>query len=69
MSGIGGLAGGIFGICYRMAYNPTWLLIGILCLAALIALARIELKAHTPGQTLAGFTLAFFSVFLPCVFI
>ena len=69
MSGIGGLAGGIFGICYRMAYNPTWLLIGILCLAALIALSRIELKAHTPGQTLAGFTLTFFSVFLPCVFI
>ena len=69
MSGIGGLAGGIFGICYRMAYNPTWLLIGILCLAALIALARIELKAHTPGQTLAGFTLAFFSVLLPCIFI
>ena len=68
LSGIGGLAGGVFGICYRMAYNPLWLLILILAISALVAISRIELKAHTPAQTLAGFTLGFVSVFLPCFF-
>lgn len=67
MSGIGGLAGATFGISYRMAYNPTLLFVIVLAIAALIALSRIELKAHTPGQTLAGFTLAFLSVILPCM--
>ncbi|MDD3079427.1 MAG: hypothetical protein PHH37_10035 [Paludibacter sp.] len=67
LSGIGGLAGGVFGICYRLAYNPFWLFVIILALSALVALSRIELKAHTPGQTLAGFSLAFVSVFLPCI--
>lgn len=69
LSGIGGLTGGVFGICYRMAYNPVWLLVIMLGISALVALSRIELKAHTPGQTLAGFVLAFLSVFLPCVLI
>ena len=67
LSGIGGLAGGVFGICYRMAYNPVSLLVIILFISALVAISRIGLKAHTPGQTLAGFILAFFSVFIPCV--
>lgn len=69
LSGIGGLAGGIFGISYRLAYNPIWLLVIILFLSALVALSRIELKAHTPGQTLAGFLLGFMSVILPCLFL
>jgi len=67
LSGIGGLAGGVFGICYRLAYNPYWFLISILAVSALVAYSRIELKAHTPGQTLAGFSLGFASVFIPCI--
>lgn len=69
LSGIGGLAGGVFGISYRMAYNPVWLFVIILFLSALVALSRIELKAHTPGQTLAGFLLGFMSVIIPCLFL
>jgi membrane-associated phospholipid phosphatase len=69
LSGIGGLAGGVFGISYRMAYNPVWLFVIILFLSSLVALSRIELKAHTPGQTLAGFLLGFMSVILPCLFL
>jgi len=69
LSGIGGLAGGLFGICFRMGINPLPLIITVLFVSALVALARIELKAHTPGQTLAGFSLGFLAVFLPCVFI
>lgn len=67
LSGIGGLAGGIFGVSYRMAYNPLWLFVLVLAISALVAYSRIELKAHTPGQTLAGFLLGFISVFLPCL--
>ncbi len=69
LSGIGGLAGGIFGICYRMAINPVWLFVIILSLSALVALSRIELKAHTPGQTLAGFSIGFSSVFFPVILV
>jgi len=69
LSGIGGLVGGIFGICYRMAYNPIWLFVLVLFVSALVAMSRIALKAHTPGQTLAGFSLGFISVFLPCFFL
>lgn len=67
LSGIGGLAGGVFGVCYRLAYNPYWFLISILAISALVAYSRIELKAHTPGQTLAGFSLGFASVFIPSI--
>jgi membrane-associated phospholipid phosphatase len=67
LSGIGGLAGGVFGVCYRLAYNPYWFLIAVLAVSALVAYSRIELKAHTPGQTLAGFSLGFVTVFIPCV--
>ncbi|MDD3490940.1 MAG: hypothetical protein PHR62_13760 [Paludibacter sp.] len=52
-----------------MAYNPLWLLILLLAISALIALSRIELKAHTPLQTLAGFAMAFILVFLPAIFL
>lgn len=69
LSGIGGLVGGLFGICYRMAINPLPLIIIVLFLSALVALSRIELRAHTPGQTLAGFTIGFLAVFLPCILI
>ncbi len=65
LSGIGGLAGAIFAYAYIMAVNPQGLLISILFLSALTALSRIELKAHTPGQTLAGFSVGFVMVFLP----
>lgn len=67
LSGIGGLAGGIFGISYRMGYNNLGFLVLILAISALVAFSRIELKAHTPGQTLAGFLLGFITVFIPCV--
>lgn len=67
LSGIGGLTGGIFGYAYFLGINPLGFLILMLMLSALTALSRIELKAHTPGQTLAGFTVGFMLVFLPPV--
>jgi len=67
LAGIGGLAGSVFGVCYRMAINPVWLFATLLLISALVALARIELKAHTPAQTLAGFAVGFLVLFLPCI--
>ncbi|MDD4489155.1 MAG: hypothetical protein PHD30_01480 [Paludibacter sp.] len=69
LSGIGGLTGGVFAYCYVMAINPVWLMILMLVISALTALSRIELKAHTPAQTLAGFTVGFLMVFLPGIFV
>ena len=68
LGGVGGLTGAVFGVCYRMAINPLPFLIIILAISALVALARLELKAHSPGQVLAGFVVGFLSVFLPCIF-
>ena len=67
LGGIGGLAGAVFGVCYRMALNPVLFLVLILFISALVALSRIELKAHTPGQVLGGFVVGFIAVFLPCI--
>ena len=67
-AGMGGLCGAIFGVCYRTGLNPVWLFILVLFLSALVALARLELKAHTPGQVLAGFAVGFAAVFTPCFF-
>ncbi len=67
LGGVGGLTGAIFGVCYRMAINPLLFIIVILAISALVALARMELKAHTPGQVLAGFVVGFLAVFLPCI--
>jgi len=68
VSGMGGLSGAIFGVCYRLAINPVWLFIIVLTVSALVALSRIELEAHTPSQTLAGFVIGFLAVFVPCFF-
>ncbi len=67
-AGMGGLTGSIFGVCYRTAINPVWLFVLILTFSALVALSRIELKAHTLGQVLAGFVIGFAAVFTPCFF-
>ena len=68
VSGMGGLSGAIFGVCYRLAINPVWLFVIVLTVSALVALSRIELEAHTPSQTLAGFVIGFLAVFVPCFF-
>lgn len=69
LSGIGGLTGAVFGYCYVMGSNPVWLFILLLLLSGLTAISRIELKAHTPAQTLAGFSLGFLLVFLPAILV
>ncbi|MEI7503620.1 MAG: hypothetical protein WCJ61_10085 [Paludibacter sp.] len=69
LAGIGGLTGAIFGVCYRVAINPLWFLVVILSISALVAISRIGLRAHTPGQVFAGFVVGFLATFLPCIFL
>ena len=64
-AGMGGLCGSVFGVCYRTAINPVWFFVVILLISGLVALSRLELKAHTPGQVLAGFVVGFIMVFTP----
>jgi membrane-associated phospholipid phosphatase len=68
VSSMGGLAGAIFGVSYRFAINPLAILIIVLALSALVALSRIELKAHTPAQAVGGFIIGFLTIFSPCFF-
>lgn len=67
-AGMGGFCGAVFGVCYRTAINPVWLFAVILVISAFVALSRIELKAHTPGQVLAGYLVGFTAVFTPSFF-
>jgi hypothetical protein len=68
LAGMGGLTGSIFGVAYRMAINPLGLFVAVISLSALVALARIELQAHTPGQVLAGYAMSFMLIFSACLF-
>lgn len=67
-AGMGGLCGAVIGVSYRTAINPVMLISVILLISALVAFSRLELKAHTPGQVLAGFVVGFVAVFTPCFF-
>jgi membrane-associated phospholipid phosphatase len=67
MAGVGGFVGGVFGLCWNAYINPVWFFILIIFISILVGLARVELRAHTPSQVLAGFMLGFLIVFLCCV--
>lgn len=69
MGGIGGLTGAVVAYCMLMGSNPVGLIVSLFILVGLTALARLELKAHTPAQVVAGFLLGFFSVFAPVIFL
>lgn len=69
MSGMGGLTGSIFAAAFVYHNNPVWLFLVIILLSGLVAWSRLELKAHTRGQVLAGFILGFSGAFLPVLFL
>ena len=64
MAGIGGFVGGVFALSYLAGTNPVWWFIFLIFVSILVGLSRIELKAHTPSQVLAGFALGFLIVFI-----
>jgi membrane-associated phospholipid phosphatase len=57
--GIGGIAGAMLGIVYRLQLNMQLPLILVLLLAGIIGYARLKLNAHSPSQVYTGFVLGF----------
>lgn len=64
LTGIGGLCGTIFGTSLWLNVNTMNIFIIVILLSGVLAYARIVLKEHTLGQTLCGFLLGFFCLFL-----
>jgi membrane-associated phospholipid phosphatase len=69
MASVGALAGGVFGVCFRFSINPVYFYVLVFAVSILVGLSRIELKAHTPSQALAGFLLGFMCIAGPAIFI
>ena len=59
MLGIGGLLGGIMGICRMQMSDPYGLFMLGFLFAGMLGVSRIMLGRHTPMQVYAGFALGF----------
>ncbi|MGL5229084.1 MAG: phosphatase PAP2 family protein [Bacteroidales bacterium] len=63
MTGIGGVVGSVFALCYLQNITPLWMFFVLLLCAGLLGSSRIYLKQHTLGQVIAGFFCGFLSIF------
>ncbi len=59
MAGIGGLIGAVLALSFRLGINSSFLLIGLILTAGIVASSRLTLKKHNPLQIYAGFLLGF----------
>lgn len=57
--GIGGTAGVVLGVMYRLKLDMEMVFIITLFLAGIIGFARLKLNAHSPAQVYTGFLLGF----------
>ncbi len=60
LCGMGSLCAAILVVSLRFGTDYVWALAIAFLLSSCVAASRIELKAHTPMQALAGFWLGFF---------
>jgi membrane-associated phospholipid phosphatase len=58
-AGIGGVAGAILGMLYRLQIDLELIFFVIILIAGLVGYARLRLNAHTPAQVYSGFLLGF----------
>ncbi|HSH64559.1 MAG TPA: hypothetical protein VLB84_01880, partial [Bacteroidia bacterium] len=58
--GIGGLAGAVLGILYRLQIDMESIFFLVILASGLTGYARLKLNAHTPAQVYTGFVLGFF---------
>jgi len=54
-TGAGGFLGGILCVSYQNYINPLEWIVTVILICGAVAAARLYLKAHTPGQVIAGF--------------
>ncbi|MFL5764513.1 MAG: phosphatase PAP2 family protein [Bacteroidia bacterium] len=66
--GIGGIAGAVLGIMYRMQIDLELIFICVILAAGLIGYARLKLAAHGPSQVYSGFILGFITELLLMIF-
>lgn len=59
MIGIGGIAGAVLGIIYRLHIDLHIILMLVIFVSGWVAYARLKLNAHTPTQVYTGFILGF----------
>lgn len=57
--GIGGIAGAVLGIMYRLQIDLHFIFMCVLFVSGLVGYARLKLKAHSPAQVYVGFLLGF----------
>ena len=69
-TGMGGLMGAVIFLSFFFYKMPLFLIIVLSLCSGWVTWSRLELKAHTPGQLIAGYALGLFSMlFLPfCTF-
>lgn len=69
-TGMGGLMGSVIFLSFFFYKMPLFLIIVLSLCSGWVTWSRLELKAHTPSQLIAGYALGFFSMlFLPfCTF-
>lgn len=62
--GIGGVAGAMLGVAYRLQMELYIILMLIVLVAGVIGYARLKLNAHTPAQVYTGFLVGFLVEFI-----
>lgn len=63
-TGMGGLMGAVIFLSFFFCKIPLFLIIVLSLCSSWVAWARLELKAHTPAQLVAGYTVGFFSMLI-----
>jgi len=66
--GIGGIAGAILGIMFRLQLDMQFVFMLSLLVAGIVGYARLKLNSHTPAQVYCGFVLGFVVEFLLMIF-
>jgi len=64
MVGIGGAAGAILGVSFRLMIDLHFVFCLIILISGLVAFARMQLGAHSQGQVYVGFLAGFMSELL-----
>lgn len=67
LTGIGGLLGGVLGHYLFVGTGSLTLLLAIVLLALCLMYARINLRAHSPLQVIAGFIMGLCFTYIPCL--
>ncbi|HBH50225.1 MAG TPA: hypothetical protein DDX98_16385 [Bacteroidales bacterium] len=62
--GVGGITGLIAALTVLYQIRPFFMLVSIILISGLLASARIQLKAHTQFEVIAGYVVGFLTMYL-----